>query len=1189
MSFVAPFRYDHSRMNTTPPHFPRLAALGLDFADLFRPEGIGALDAAFRTALALEDSTVPGQLDQYRASNGALSPVQLSEFLLALAVPLENFIAELFSIENAVAALCASTLAHDPVWHFKKYFVLRRARRRLMKRDVSESFADLDARLSEHLASRGEASSDRELATARWGQELLQDEAAHAEQIEMLTRWTILALSDPLGQAAVAHWPSFKLPQGLDPTHLLPYQELRHDAIRVAAPPQVLRRRDGFQLTDTRMSARAVQGEVHYCIYCHDHDGDFCSKGFPEKKGEPSLGFKTNALNVTLTGCPLEEKISEMHALKRDGLGIAALAMAMADNPMIPATGHRICNDCMKACIYQKQEPVNIPEIETRVLTDVLRLPWGVEIYDLLTRWNPLRQKQYALAPYNGKKILIAGMGPAGFTLAHHLTMEGCAVVGIDGLKIEPLAAALMRSPIRDYADLEEQLDTRVMAGFGGVAEYGITVRWDKNFLKLIYLSLARRDLFQVFGGVRLGGTVTLEDAWDLGFHHVSIATGAGLPRVVPIENSLARGMRQANDFLMALQLTGAAKASSLANLQVRMPAVVIGGGLTAIDTATEVQTYYIAQVEKTLARYERLANTIGEARVRAQLDEESIGILEEFLEHGKAVRAERARALIAGELPDFAPLLRAWGGVTVVYRRGMNESPAYVRNHEEVAKALEEGIFYAEGLQPLRANLDRFGYVENLICERLTRDAQGVWTDSGEPVTLAARAIFVAAGATPNTIYEREHPGSFAMQSVHFLPHEETAEGLRPVAVAAQNKAPDTGPFTSYQHADKRVSFVGDTHPVFHGSVVKAIASSMRTYPQIMRALPVGTSPALDAERQSFQTHMQQQLQARVVEVRRHSPSVIEMLVRAPMAARNFRPGQFFRLQNYETASPWFEGTRLQTEGLALSGAQVSAEIGLVSLMILETGASSRLCAALQAEQAVILMGPTGKPTELPENETLLIAAGRRGAAVMGMLGPALRARGNRVIYFAGFRTADEVYQQDRLEDAADVVVWCTASGHPILARRAQDRARTGEFIDTLACYARGGLETDGQAPAFNLKEVDRVLAIGSRVLLRLMRDALQGNLRAAFRPTLQSVGSVPSPMQCMLKGVCAQCLQWQIDPATGQRTRAVFSCAGQDQALMEIDLDNLDARLAQNAMAEKLTDIWLDYLLARGDIPHV
>ncbi len=59
----------------------------------------------------------------------------------------------------------------------------------------------------------------------------------------------------------------------------------------------------------------------------------------------------------------------------------------------------------------------------------------------------------------------------------------------------------------------------------------------------------------------------------------------------------------------MALQLGNAAKFSSLTNIQVRLPAVIIGGGLTGVDTATEVQAYYIAQVEKILTRYEKLSN----------------------------------------------------------------------------------------------------------------------------------------------------------------------------------------------------------------------------------------------------------------------------------------------------------------------------------------------------------------------------------------------------------------------------------------------------------------------------------------------------------------------------------------------------------------------------------------------------
>ena len=119
-----------------------------------------------------------------------------------------------------------------------------------------------------------------------------------------------------------------------------------------------------------------------------------------------------------------------MHTLRKRGDAIGALAIVMVDNPMCPGTGHRICNDCMKACIYQKQEPVNIPQIETGVLTDVLELPWGVEIYGLLTRWNPLNVRRPYALPYNGKNVLVVGLGPAGYTLAHYLLNEGFGVVG---------------------------------------------------------------------------------------------------------------------------------------------------------------------------------------------------------------------------------------------------------------------------------------------------------------------------------------------------------------------------------------------------------------------------------------------------------------------------------------------------------------------------------------------------------------------------------------------------------------------------------------------------------------------------------------------------------------------------------------------------------------------------------------
>ncbi|WP_440997664.1 FAD-dependent oxidoreductase [Arhodomonas sp. SL1] len=1147
-----------------------LARFELSFADLQTPAGLERLDRCFREHLATEDPSLDERLAHYRTGE-PLSATETSDLLLALGPAVEDFIAGAFGIEAAVDRARAATLSHDVVMAFKQEYVQRRVKKH--RRPVEQSLETLGDWLEQASADHD---GDRERRIAAYAMALLDDSDANAEAIGAVTAWCKLARQDP-GAAGVADWASFRLPQRVNHEDLVALVHT-HDAARSeTAPEERLRRRDGFSLTDGRADARQVHSEVHYCIYCHDHDGDFCSKGFPEKKGRPELGLKEDPLGNTLTGCPVEEKISEMHSLKRDGRTLAALAAAMVDNPMIPATGHRICNDCMKACIYQKQDPVDIPQIETRCLTDVLDLPWGVEIYHLLTRWNPLRAEQYLPAPDNGRRVLVAGMGPAGFTMAHHLTQGGCTVVGIDGLKIEPLPNELLERPVERWSDLVEDLDERILMGFGGVAEYGITVRWDKNFLKLIYLTLARRPNFRVYGGARLGGTVTLEDAWRLGFHHVSIATGAGLPRVLHMGNSLARGMRQASDFLMALQLTGAGKASSLANLQVRLPAVIIGGGLTGVDTATEVQAYYIRQVEKVLHRYETLTTAWGEERVTAGLSDEDRDILTEFLEHGRAVRAERKRAAAASESPDFVALLRQWGGVTIAYRKGMNASPAYTRNHEELTKAMEEGLYYAEGLEPLYADVDEHQHVKSLVCRRMDR-VEGRWLATGEEVTLPARAIFVAAGTVPNTIYEREYPRTFALNGNHFLPHVAHREGLQPVEDADHCKSREFGPFTSYEDDGRHVSFIGDTHPAFNGSVVKAIASAKRSYPQVLRSA-LALSPEA-APTEAFLATMDDAFTARVVSVNRDNPAMTEVWVHAPLAARNFRAGQFFRLQTFESTSPVVADTRLQVPLLTVSGTGVDGDC--IRLMVLQWGTGPRLVGRLEPGDPLVLMGPTGAPTDMPTGKTIMVVAGRWGAAVMLDIGAALRAAGNRVLYVAAFGSAADVDHQEELEAGADQVIWCTASEPRIEARRSQDMSLVAtDMLDLVRRYGDG--EIVPESGGIPLSDVDRIMVMGGTGLLKGFQTALERDLAGYFAPGAEAFGTVGAPMQCMLKGVCAQCLQWQVDPETGERTRPVFTCAGQDQPLSWIDIDNLSARQQQNRLTDRLASHWLDYVFER------
>jgi NAD(P)H-flavin reductase len=878
-----------------------------------------------------------------------------------------------------------------------------------------------------------------------------------------------------------------------------------------------------------------------------------------------------------------------MHQLRREGDSLGALALVVIDNPMCPGTGHRICNDCMKGCIFQKQDPVNIPQIETGVLTDVLALPWGVEIYGLLTRWNPLSPvRPYAL-PDNGRRVLVVGLGPAGYTLAHYLVNEGFGVVGIDGLKIEPLPAEWTGEdgrgiqPIRDYASISRRLDQRPLAGFGGVSEYGITVRWDKNFLTLVHLTLARRRRFEILGGVRFGGTVTAEQAFELGFDHVAIAAGAGRPTIIAMKNNIIRGVRKASDFLMALQLTGAFKEEALANLQAELPAVVIGGGLTAIDTATELLAYYPIQAEKTLARYEALAGERGEEEVRAHFDDEELEILDRLLRHGGEIRRERERAQSSGEKPDLARLCREWGGVSIVYRRALEESPAYRLNHEEVIKALEEGISFVEGLEPAEAVPDQFG---KLSAVRFRRSG------GGELLDLPARTCLVAAGTTPNITYAKEFPETFPLDERRrfFAPHRAVRA---PDGAWRLDPAPATDEwafFTGYSRDGKFITFFGDNHPAYNGNVVKAMASAKVGYRAIAALFEDDGFPAA-AERGSvagdwktFRAKMRDLFTARVVEVRRLTPTIVEVIVRAPAAAANFQPGQFFRLQNLERYAPSIGGSPLLIEPLALTGAWVDAGRGLLSMIALELGGSSRICAALKPGEPVLAMGPTGSATELPENGTVLLCGGGLGNAVLFSIGKKARELGNRVIYFAGYKKAEDFYKREELEAAADVLVLSVDRGHPVSTRRPQDRSFVGNIVEAMTAWAEGRL---GETP-IRLSEVDRVIAIGSDRMMAAVARARHGVLAPHLRPDHVGIGSINSPMQCMMKEVCAQCLQRHVDPETGAEREIVFSCFNQDQKLDEMDWDNLAARLRQNTVSEKLTNLWIERLFA-GEDPRV
>ncbi len=1231
---------------------------GFRFEDLYRPRGLRRLAGAFDTSFSSADPELFSRFDAYRKAGGqGLTGPQESELLIQVARHVSRFIAQLFRIEAEAQRLTAALTGELPLFDFRREFIQRRVfKKGAADRPSASELPALDARVQllmrlgfpEALSSgdgeRGLAESvlslleverllsgqlpadkDATKVRARWA---LLREALHstpegreafgtsllfkgedAEELKavrallaLFDRWTYARALHPEAAAKVKGWATHKVPHTLNFEKLVELKHPRSDLPEMMeGPDHHLRPRDGFKLTDTRMERRHIMGEVEYCVLCHEREKDSCTKGFKAKDPVAEGNtYKKNPLGIPLAGCPLDERISEHHALKSKGDALGGLAMVMLDNPMCAGTGHRICNDCMKACIYQKQEPVNIPEVETSTLTDVLALPWGFEIYGLLTRWNPLNVRRPFALPYNGKNVLVVGLGPAGYTLAHYLANEGFAVTGIDGLKIEPFPDELLgrngaaMRPIRDWKELTSALDERVLAGFGGVSEYGITVRWDKNFLTLMYLTLVRRENLRIYGGIRFGGTLTIEDAWGLGFDHIAIAAGSGKPTIVWMKNNLLRGIRKASDFLMALQLTGAFKKNSLANLQVQLPALVIGGGLTGVDTATELMAYYPVQVEKTLARHEELSQKLGEDRVLARLTPEEKATYATFLEHGRAIRAERARAEQEGRAPNFIPLLRAWGGVSLVYRRSLSEAPAFRLNHEEVAKALEEGIRIIERMSPVEALPDTTGAVQAVRFERMT-SRDGKLVGSGEHFELPARTVCVAAGTSPNVTYEKEYPGTFQLDAKgeYFQGHEAvedtTAPGgfqLAPVK-AAKDLAERVGFFTSYQREGRFISFYGDNHPTYAGNVVKAMASAKDGHPEVVRLFGPHLATvdlqdevaqaARERDREAHFAGLDDAFLATVVAVNRLTPTIVEVVVRARFAAQHFEPGQFDRLQNFERNAPVVLGTRLAMEGLALTGAWVDKEKGLLGTIVLEMGSSSRLCAALRPGEPVVLMGPTGAPTEITRNETVLLVGGGLGNAVLFSIARSLKAAGCTVVYFAGYRQAQDSFKHDEIEAGCDQVVWSVDGGEPIAARRPQDTSFVGNIVQAMVAYAKGELPV---APVSTFDKVDRIVAIGSDRMMAAVKAARHGVLQPFLKPNHEAIGSINSPMQCMMKEICAQCLQKHVDPKTGKET-IVFSCFNQDQRLDLVDFSSLNDRLRANSITEKMSDLWLHELL--------
>lgn len=1163
---------------------PLNPALALDFYDLYNFEGLQKVDVKFHEFFATKNHAIYNDFVALKNNPASFVKKQQMKILIDTARVVEDFLVYLFNIEKENLALRNE---HDLLQ--KIYFVKREFVQRIVAKKFKEAPLNIDGR--EFLAELETAFDIKNSSTKLQDNEegaqkntatilekkfaekiflLLEKEKNLSEteqkEFESLALYAAWALYSVDGRKLHEDGALFKLPQKIDHQNLFDF-----------TAPCDSKYREGFNLTDNGFNLNQTLAEAHYCIFCHNQEKDSCRTGIkaaPEKNigGESGSNavqnnssiFKIDPLGLELHGCPLDQKISEMNLLKSEGFSLASLAIAALDNPLLAGTGHRICNDCMKACIFQKQDPVNIPQIETENLKDVLKLPYGFEIYSLLTRWNPLNLSQPTSQKNSGKKVLIAGLGPSGYTLAHYLLNDGHIVVAIDGLKIEPLDPQISGvdqqgnrhkfKPIKFLDEIYEPLSSRLIQGFGGVAEYGITARWDKNFLKIIRLLLERRKNFRMFGGIRFGSSITDKIAFDeYGFDHVALCIGAGRPNIINIKNNYAKGIRSASDFLMSLQLNGAFKEDLFTNLQVRMPIVVIGGGLTAVDTATEAQEYYFTQIKKFANKFQKLKTLFGEEKFWSELNAEEKNIAKEFLDHHEEV-VKNGRA----------SLLQKISGVKILYRKKIQDAPAYRLNHPELASAMQEGVKFIEDKNPSEALLDEFGHINAIKC-----------TDEE---VFSCKTLLIAAGTTPNLGPVLEDGLDFKLEGKYFAAIDKNG---RKFDITQMVKPLDFKVFTKIDTKNRAVSFFGDLHPNFEGNVVKAMASAKEGHKMISAILLPEENSSFNpifAEHNSlfnptFEHNFLQKINAefavKIHQVNRLSDHVVEVLVHAPLLAKQTKLGQIFRLQNYHALAQKVAGQSMIMEGVPVTALSVDAVSGIISGIVVETGGSTSLIKNFKPNEPAIFMGPSGKPTEVAKNETVILIGGGRGNMPLTAIAKAYKANGCKIIFCAGYRKNSYVTRQKEMEKFSDILLYAIEEEKPNLTlHRLQDQQYQGTVIDALKKYF-----------AQDQQKIDRIFTIGSNKMMAEIAKLRHESSIKNFTAAPIAITSLNAPMQCMLKGVCSQCLQKRKN-AAGE-WEYFYACADQDQNIDKLDFQHLHNRCEQNSLQEKVVKMHINSLI--------
>ena len=155
--------------------------------------------------------------------------------------------------------------------------------------------------------------------------------------------------------------------------------------------------------------------------------------------------------------------------------------------------------------------------------------------------------------------------------------------------------------------------------------------------------------------------------------------------------------------------------------------------------------------------------------------------------------------------------------------------------------------------------------------------------------------------------------------------------------------------------------------------------------------------------------------MMARILERRRLVPNLHLIEVHAPEIARKCRPGQFIIIMPDEKG-----------ERIPLTIADWDAERESVTVVFLVIGTTTRKLAVLNAgDEVPVFVGPLGRPSEIGNFGTVVLAVGCYGIGALWPSARALKAAGNRVIALIDVKAEYLTYWKEKYLSVCDRVLF--------------------------------------------------------------------------------------------------------------------------------------------------------------------